>query len=255
MGQVTGHPLGDIDRLNGYRWPKAADKDFSRYGKKEFKHGDRYIMLDGGMTLFERMIDLRGFEEAMADIAEPGPAFYEIRDRIVDYNISIIDRLLEYGPDGIYLSDDWGSQISLMINPEHWRTLFLPCYIRMFERIRQAGKHVFFHTDGYTADILPDLVKAGADVFWADLTVNPLSLLKEELGGKVCFQGLTDVQFTMRWGTPAEVEAHGKALIKDLGDFNGGFIACSEADPDQPWENIKSIYETFHRFGAYPLII
>lgn len=30
-----------------------------------------------------------------------------------------------------------------------------------------AGKHIFFHTDGATIDILADLVDAGVDVFWA----------------------------------------------------------------------------------------
>jgi len=255
MGQVTGHPLEELDKLGRYRWPRAADKDFSWIGKREGKRCDKYMMLDGGMTLFERMIDLRGFENTMLDIAEREPAFYEMRDQIVNYNMGIIDRLLEYNPDGIYLSDDWGSQISLMISPESWRELFLPCYKKMFSRVRQAGKHVFFHTDGYTIEILPDLVDAGANAFWVDLTVNPLNLLKEKLGGKVCFQGLTDVQFTMRWGTPADVEKHGKDLIKSLGDFNGGFIACSEADPDQPWENIKTIYETFYKYGTYPINI
>ena len=256
LGQVTGHPLDEFEKLKEYKWPEAEDVDLSLAKRDAQIRGDKYlVMTHNGLTLWERLIDLRGFENIMLDVALQPPEFFEMRDRIVDYNLEIIDRLLELNPDGIYLSDDWGSQISLMINPSSWRELFLPCYKKMFERVRAAGKHVFYHTDGYTMEILPDLVKAGAQVFWVDLTVNPLQELKEQLGGKVCFQGLTDVQFIMRWGTPEQVERHGKELIKALADFNGGFIACSESDPDQPWENIKAIYETFNKYGKYPIEI
>lgn len=254
LGQVTGHPLEDLGMLKDYCWPEAGNTDISGDIKVAANRGDRYV-LSGGLTFFERMVDMRGFENIMLDIAAGEPELIKIRNNVLEYNLDMIDRLLELNPDGIYMADDWGSQISLMINPTIWRELFLPAYRKMFERIREAGKHVFFHTDGYTIDILPDLVEAGANVFWADLTVNPLDVLRDRLGGKVCFLGLTDVQFVMRWGTPADVEKHGKDLIKSLAAFNGGFIACSELDPDQPWENIRTILKTFYRYGRYPINI
>ena len=253
MGQVTVHPLDDYKKLKNYRWPRAAEANISAAENISNNRGDKYLLLDGGMTFFERLVDLRGFENAMCDIAERPPEFYEICDQIVRYNLDMIDRLLALEPDGIYLSDDWGSQIALLINPDAWRKLFLPYYTKMFAPVRRAGKHVFFHTDGYTIQILPDLANAGVQVFWADLTVNPLGDIQKILGGKVCFWGLTDVQFVMRQGNPAEVKKHGVDLLRALADYNGGFIACSEADPDQPWENIKMIYETFYQFGKYPL--
>jgi uroporphyrinogen decarboxylase len=253
-GQVTSHPLEDLKMLRNYSWPEAEYIDISGEINIAKKRGDRYVLL-GWLTLFERMINLRGFENLMTDIAEGEPELVKIRNNILKFNLDMIDRLLELDPDGIFLADDWGSQLSLMVNPSVWRQLFLPAYKKMFERIREAGKHVFFHTDGYTIDILPDLVKAGANVFWADLTVNPLNALRDRLGGKVCFLGLTDVQFIMKWGTLADVENHGKDLVKSLGTYNGGFIASSEIGPDQPWESIKTILETFYRYGRYPIRI
>lgn len=252
LGQVTEHPLMDLSSLKDYTWPKADLIDISGYVDLAKNRGDRYLRL-GWLTLYERMIDLRGFENLMVDIVSGEKEFFEIRDNVLKFNLDMIDRLLEFDPDGIMLADDWGSQISLMISPTAWRELYLPVYKKMFERIREAGKHVFFHTDGYTIDILPDLVDAGVNVFWVDLTVNGIDALRERLGGKVCFQGLTDIQFTLVNGTTTEVEKHGKDLIKAFGTFNGGFIACSELEPDQPWENIKTILETFHRYGKYPL--
>ena len=218
------------------------------------RRGEKYLTL-GWLTLFERLIGLHGFDNVMITIASGAPELLEMRDRIVEYNLGIIRRLLELNPDAIELADDWGSQRSLLIAPAIWRELFLPAYRRMFEPIRSAGKHIFFHSDGVTIDILGDLVEAGVNVFWVDLSLNNLDALHETLGGKVCFQGLTDVQFLMREGTPEQVKQHGRDLIAALGSFNGGFIACSELAPDQPWENIVAILEAFRQYGAYPLSI
>lgn len=245
-GQVTKHPLENIDNIGIYEWPSAKYANISRETEICRNHSDKYVLI-GWITLFERMIDLRGFENLMADIAAGEPVLFEIRDRILKYNLDLIDRLLKLNPDCIALADDWGSQISLMISPKAWREIFLPAYKVMFERIRNSGRYVFFHTDGYTIDILPDLVEAGVNIFWVDLSVNGLERLKAQLAGKVCFQGLTDVQFIMKYGKPSDVETHAKRLINALGSNKGGFIACSELSPDQPWDNIKTVIETFHR--------
>ena len=38
-----------------------------------------------------------------------------------------------------------------------------------------------------------------------------------------------------------------------LGSYSGGFLACSEVAPDQPWDNVVEIFRTFHEDGTYPL--
>jgi uroporphyrinogen-III decarboxylase len=252
LGQVTGHPLEDLNMLKHYSFPRPEALDFSGENYLSYNEPDKYKIF-GWLTLFERIVDLRGFENTMIDICTGDAAFLEIRDRIVEFNLKMIDRYLELNPDCISFADDWGSQSALMIDPACWRELFLPSYIKMFSRVRESGKHVYFHTDGVTLEILPDLVDAGVNIFWSDLTLNPLTELKDRLGGKVCFQGLTDVQFVMNKGSVEDVVQHGKNLLKNLADFNGGFIACTEFAPDQPFENMKAMYETFFNYGSYPL--
>ena len=77
--------------------------------------------------------------------------------------------------------------------------------------------------------------------------------LRELLGGKVCFQALPDVQFTLRHGSPEDARRHAKDMMAALGSFDGGFISCCELHPDLPWENMVAILETFHEYGRYPL--
>lgn len=252
LGQVTGHPLANPDGLKYYSFPEAYKMDLSGEYEIIKNDPDKYIIF-GWLTLFERINDLCGFEKSMTDLLTGEPAYIEIMNNVVKFNLGMIDRYLELNPDCIAFADDWGSQLSLMIDPSLWRELFLPFYKKMFSRVREAGKHVYFHTDGVTIEILPDLVDAGVNIFWADLTINPLKELHEKLGGKVCFQGLTDVQFILNKGSVDDVKQHGKDLLKNLANFNGGFIASSEFAPDQPFENMKAIYETFYEYGKYPL--
>lgn len=252
LGQATGHPLGDLRALTTYTPPKACDVSLERQQEMSVDWGERYVAMTAG-GIWERMIDLIGFEQVMYYLGLGSPELLQVRDMLTTYESELSLRMLELGPDAIYFSDDWGSQQAMMIAPRTWREVFLPSYRKLFEPIRAAGKHVFFHSDGYTLPILPDLVEAGVNAFWVDLTVNGTDQLNKALGGKVCFIGLTDVQFILREGTPEQAAQHGKDLTAALGGFNGGFIACTELAPDQPLENMAAILNAFREYGTYPL--
>lgn len=241
LGQVTGHPLADLSMLDSYQLPVVAEV---HPDQQQPAADDRYVCR-GWMTLFEQMVNLCGFSNLLEELVSGNEAVLTLRDRIVEHNLAQTQALLATNPDGIYFADDWGTQLALMISPALWRQVFLPAYRRQFAPVRAAGKHVFFHTDGVTLEILPDLVDAGVNVFWADLTLNPLEALRRTLGGQVCFQALTDVQFLLNHGTPEAVYQHGLAILNALGTFNGGVIACSEVAADQPRENVEAIFAAF----------
>ena len=252
-GQVTRHPLADLSRLSGYTFPDPLDDPaVERARQWQKQRGDRYLCL-GTKTLFEHMISLCGFDALLMELGAGNPLILELRDRIVDYNITVTREFLRLDPDGVYFADDWGTQQELIISPSMWRELFLPAYRQQFEPVRAAGKHVFFHTDGFTIEILPDLVDAGVNVFWADLCLNGLDRLRRELGGRVCFQALTDVQFIAPLGSAEEARQHGRDIVAALGSYDGGMIGCHEVNVDQPWHNVVALFEAFCEEGGYPL--
>jgi uroporphyrinogen decarboxylase len=242
LGQVVGHPLGKIGNLGAYVWPKAEEMDISSSIDMSNKRGDKYFVL-GYISLFERMINLRGFENLLTDIALEEEHFFVIRDKVLDYNLKLIDRLLELNPDAVFLADDWGSQRSLLIGPNSWRKLFLPVYEKMFSKVRNRGKHVFFHSDGYNIDILPDLIAAGANVFWIEFGVNGVEPLREKFGGKAAFLALLDTQI-IELGTLQEIDRHIEHLVEAFGGYNGGFIGRYDFDES---EKSRFILESFKK--------
>ncbi len=180
IGQVTEHPLANLDLLSSYRFPHppspAAHNDD---GQKTSEPSRERYRCSGWITLFERMVNLCGFGNLLTELALGNPRVVELRDRIVDYNLGCVRSILTQDIDGIYFADDWGTQTALMISPDMWREVFLPAYRSQFAPVREAGKHVFFHTDGYTLQILPDLVDA-ADRLAAEMNRQGVHRVREE---------------------------------------------------------------------------
>jgi len=174
--------------------------------------------------------------------------FCALRDRVVEYNLAIIDQWIERKVNGVFFSDDWGSQRGLLMNPDDWRRFYKPSYKRMFDRVRSDGAHVWMHLCGDITSILPDLVEIGLNVL---NPVQPQAMdvkrLAREFGGTVCFNGGVDVQGTMVSGSPDDVrrEVHDRATL--LGGFNGGYIGGTSHTimPETPLDNVIALYEAF----------
>ena len=136
-------------QLNNYSFP---DPDLpSRFDQVDLRlknRGDRYVLASVWFTLFERLWMLRGFDNILIDPYLDENHFSQLRDQIVEYNLAIIDHWSQRKVDGIFFSDDWGSQRSLLINPEDWRKFYKPSYQKMFERVRSGGAHVWMHLCG-----------------------------------------------------------------------------------------------------------
>ena len=89
----------------------------------------------------------------------------ELRDLILEVMVRRVERLCRLPDlDGIHFRDDWGTQQALMIRPALWRQFFKPAYARLFSLARNAGKHVWFHSDGAIETIIPDLIEIGVQV-------------------------------------------------------------------------------------------
>ncbi len=248
--KAESYPLKEgYDKLERYSLP---DPDLpGRFDTVDFRlqnRGDRYVLASVWFTLFERLWLLRGFDNILIDPYLDERHFCQLRDRIVEYNLAIIDHWLQRKVDGIFFSDDWGSQRALLINPDDWRKFYRPSYQKLFDRVRSGGAHVWMHLCGNVTAIVPDLIDIGLNV------LNPVqpqamdvNLLSKEFGGKVCFYGGVDVQGTMIYGRPRDVKDEVQRLIDLFGRFNGGYIGGTSHSimPETPLDNVIAMYEVF----------
>lgn len=249
-GLPVEKPLRDWTRYADFVWPDFEVKapEYRLYSGHMTGRSDSWYSRGGWITFFETMQELRGFEDLLADIALGEDAAYRLRDDLLAFNLRLIDKFLAQDYDGIHFADDWGTQTSLMIDPELWRLFFKPCYGRMFEKVLNAGRDVHFHSDGYIIDIIPDLIDLGVSVLNCQSTCMGHEALGARFKGSVCFRTDLDRQRVLTFGDPGMVKAHVQTVFRALGSPKGGIIACGEVGRDTPLENIRAMYEAFSSF-------
>jgi uroporphyrinogen decarboxylase len=215
-------------------------------------HGkdDKYRLGTVWCTLFERMWMLRSLGMLMRDHYRHREQFLRLRDRVLDFDVGVLEAWLEIGVDGVWFSDDWGSQEGLLINPDLWRELYKPCYEMLFSKVHDGGAHVWLHSCGNVTEIIPDLMEVGVDV------LNPIQSramdvdeLARRFGGKLCFWGGLDVQATVPRGSAEDIDREVQHLVEVFGSYNGGYIGGTSHTilPDAPLANIRSVFEAFER--------
>ena len=185
------------------------------------------------------------------------PDFVSLAVRMnTDFNVELSLRLAEAGADVFWITEDLGSNNQPLINPRHYREIFLPHLRELVDTILSLGKPVVLHSDGYIMPFLPDLVETGIS------GLNPiqqsanmdLAQVKAEYGDRLCLVGNVDNYNIMERGTPEQVEAAVKECIQAAG-AGGGYILASDHTMHEPIsaENVRAFVEAGHKWGQYPL--
>jgi len=188
------------------------------------KNNDQFVLCDFGFSLFERAWTMRGMENVLCDMACDGKFIETFLDRLLEWDLNMMDYIVKYDVDGIFFGDDWGQQQGLIMGPAHWRKYIKPRIAKLYARAGQHEKMVFIHSCGDIEEILPDLIEAGVDV------LNPFQpeafdiyKIKKSYGDKISFFGGMSTQKVLPFGSPEDVRKETRKLLKEIGN-NGGYI-------------------------------
>ena len=111
--------------------------------------------------------------------------------------------------------------------------------------IHAAGKDVFFHSDGFIMDIIPDLIELGVEALISQLFCMDIEEIAAFFKGQLTFWGEIDRQQILPFGTVDEVRAAVQRVRAALDDGQGGVIAQCEWGLHDPRENIEAVFETW----------
>jgi uroporphyrinogen decarboxylase len=238
--------------LANYNWPDPTAKHRFVPSAKAFEKGDdRYAMASIAHIVFERAWMMRGMENILMDMVANPEFLHKLLDTICDWNLAVMQGMLEYPFDAVYLGDDWGSQRGLIMGPRLWREFVKPRAERLYKAAHAKGRKVFIHSCGDVDEIFDELVEMGVDVF------NPFQPevmdtfeLAREYKGRMGFWGGISTQKLLPYGTPDEVRAGVADILKRIG-AGGGYIAAPahETPKDVPVENIVAMIEVMRGQG------
>ncbi len=80
--------------------------------------------------------------------------------------------------------------------------------------------------------------------------------LKKQYSDRLCLIGNLDLEYTLTRGTPEEVVATTKGLIRDLATSGGYCVGSGNSVPAYvPFENYLAMVETTLKYGKYPIQI
>lgn len=257
-------PLANVETikdLDAYQLPNPlAAGRFDLAEKMITRYKDDYAMVgDLEATIFELAWNLVGMEKFLMDMAMEEDYIGELLDRVAAFNTAIGVRLIELGADVIWMGDDFGTQLGMMISPNSYRKVFKPLQKKVIETFKKTNPNIkiAYHSCGSIVPIIEDLIEIGVDILnpiQPQATGMDLALFKKKYGEHIAFFGGLDVQGVLPHGTPVQVEEEVKQRIKAAGK-GGGFILAPahNIQPDTSLENIYAMYEAVKKYGRYPL--
>lgn len=257
--ECISHPLAKFKSVEQikqkYTWPDPDWWDYSVI-QKRLKGYEEYPVHGGSYEPFLIYKKLRGEEKAYTDMIEIPEVVHYCLDKLFALSYKEIQRIYEQIPGKVmltYVSEDMGSQDDLLFSPEHIRKFLIPRMKPIIKMVHQSGAFVFHHNDGSIRRIIPDMIDIGIDI------LNPIQwrcknmdrdMLKHDFGNNVIFHGAMDNQYTLPFGTIAEVKQEIMDNLRFLGK-NGGYILapCHNIQAITPSENIIAMYEAGYENG------
>jgi uroporphyrinogen decarboxylase len=208
---------------------------------------DKFCFAGIGFSMFERLWSYVGMEDALVYMITEPKFTHALLDKILEFNLKVIDIFNEYPFDAIYFGDDWGQQRGMIMGAPLWREFIKPRMAKMYERVKSAGKFVIQHSCGDIRDVFSDLVEIGLDCYQ---TVQPeiydLESLKREWGDKLAFWGGISTQRALPIKTADEIRAIVRDTARLMGKGGGYILAPTHAIPgDVPPENVLAMLDEF----------
>jgi uroporphyrinogen decarboxylase len=241
----------DVDKIHAYHWPTAGDCDFSQTLRgidRTIEAGQAVISGLWG-SIFSNTWNFFGMENCFMKMHTDPELVEAVTGHLTDFYLEANEKLFALAGnkiDTIFIGNDLGSQLDLLISPEANERFLLPYITKLIDQAHRHGYYAIMHSCGSIYRIIPKLIEAGVDVLHpiqAMAKNMDAETLAEKYNGKLVFLGGVDTQRLLPFGTPAEVKAEVRRLRKLFGP---NFIVSPSHEallPNVPPENVAAMAE------------
>ncbi|MCX7973881.1 MAG: methyltransferase [Candidatus Aminicenantes bacterium] len=207
---------------------------------------ERFVLAGTWINPFEKMQQLRGPEKLFSDLKRQPAEFFELLRQVHEFYLKELELWAQTEVDGLCLMDDWGGQKSLLISPELFRQLFKPLYADYALIAKKYNKYLFFHSDGYILDLLPDFIELGINAINCQVLLMGVNKLAS-FRGQITFWGSSDLPIFLGQASEEEISNYCKQLYDFLWE-KGGFIAQVEIAPEIKISALKTYFLAWKKF-------
>jgi uroporphyrinogen decarboxylase len=251
-GNCIEHPYASLDDALGARLPDPElPQRLDPIRQAREQSPDRFIWVQNWLGPWEMSRAMLGTESILVATIAEKKKLQRFLGRMFEHFQELTRRICTLEVDMVGLGDDWGTERSLLIDPDAWVEIFKPLYRNLFDEIKRTGKISLFHSCGAVLPLYPHLLDLGVDVI-NPVQPGPVSI--EEAGrnyrGKVSFFGGLDTRRLLEKGGPEEVEDEVAHIVRTLGVPNGGLIVghCTSVHSGTPIENIEAMFRAAREY-------
>lgn len=208
---------------------------------------EKYTLARWCFCFFERLWSLRGMENALTDFYLYPEEVHRLFQRLTEYYMRILERVKEEADtDGIFVTDDIGTQTGPFFSLDIFREFFKPYYKQLIDKAHSLGMHFWLHSCGNIELFLDDFIEIGLDV------IHPIQKytmdyqkIAQIYGDKICILAGFDVQQVIPFGTEEEVRQEVRMLIDTFDRPEGRFMLTMGNGSTVDWklESLTALYE------------
>jgi len=232
MGHVTRPAIADLTEADEYVLPDPhLPQRWEHFDALVEAHRDRYVVGNAQYLCFDRLTFLLGLAPTLEAMLTQKRDLARLMDRVIEFELAIVDELAARGVDGVRFWDDVGAGRGVIMGPQLWREMLKPRCERVFAHVRDKGLHVHWHSCGNCMDIMEDLVEIGVDVFSiGEPFMMGVDRLAGRFGGRVCFECSPDNRSVLSKADKSEIEAAVDKLVGRFSSPAGGLILIAAPD-------------------------
>ena len=144
--------------------------------------------------LFEMTHHLGSITEMLMNLITDTDEVIDLVQYLKEYELKVAEAICDnLHPDAIFHHDDWGSEENSFMRPELFDEIFLDPYTEIYGYYKDHGvKYVFHHSDSYAANLVPEMIEMGIDVWQGPMRSNNVPELIKKYGDKITFMGNID---------------------------------------------------------------
>jgi len=183
-----------------------------------------YVQTPG---IFEALNGVFGIENHLAWLLLHPEDLKAVYARQAQWNRQFAMNCLDIGIDMIHVSDDWGSERSLLFSPATWWEMIYPYHKVTTEAVAARGAVASLHCDGNFADVVDGVVKLGYSVVhpWQESAGMSLQDFKDGWMGKFAVMGGLDVQTTIGFNDRVALRREIERVVRMFA--GGGLLFCT----------------------------
>ena len=247
-----GFVITDEKSYESYRWPKAAEHDFSRLEKiAPFLPEGMKLMIMGPGGVLENVIALTGYDNLCFMLYDEPSLAEAIFNRVGEALLEYYRTVLDYDTVGLLMSnDDWGFKHQTFLSPADMRKHVFPWHKKFVELAHSKNIPALLHSCGYANDIMDDIIDDikfdGKHSFEDNIMTVEDSY--EKWHNRIAILGGIDVDFLIQ-RSEEEITARCRAILERVQGRGGYALGSGNSVPEfVPQDNFIALLKAALEF-------